>query len=136
MYGIVLIVPVDSRRLMGAGGHKKSHITHSDTPTPTRPHLLQEGHPLIVPLPGPSIYKPSQGVSMRSSKRKSRLVEKSSGIVVAGGEECGRARSRFRQEGAEFGEVGKCEQEGKGGMKKCHLATIAVCWLSVRIRPF
>jgi hypothetical protein len=26
----------------------------SDTPNPTRPHLL------IVPLPGPSIYKPSQ----------------------------------------------------------------------------
>jgi hypothetical protein len=30
----------------------KAH-THSDTPTPTGPHLL------IVPLPGPSIYKPS-----------------------------------------------------------------------------
>jgi hypothetical protein len=25
---------------------------HSDTPTPTGPHIL------IVPLPGPSIYKP------------------------------------------------------------------------------
>lgn len=55
---------------------------------------------------------------------------------MVGGEECRRARSRFRQEGAEFGEVGKCEQEGKGGMRKCHLATIAVCWLSVRIRSF
>jgi hypothetical protein len=29
----------------------KAH-THSDTPTPTRPHLQ------IVPLPGPSIHKP------------------------------------------------------------------------------
>jgi hypothetical protein len=31
----------------------KAH-THSDTPTPTGPHLLK------VPLPGKSIYKPSQ----------------------------------------------------------------------------
>ena len=33
----------------------KAH-TNSDTPTPTRLHLL------IVPLPGPSIYKPSQSL--------------------------------------------------------------------------
>ena len=30
---------------------------HGDTPTPTRPCLL------IVPLPGPSIYKPSHSMS-------------------------------------------------------------------------
>jgi hypothetical protein len=35
-------------RQLGSYAH-----THSDTPTPKRPYLL------IVPLPGPSIYKPS-----------------------------------------------------------------------------
>jgi hypothetical protein len=38
-------------------GVLKAH-THSDTPTPTWPHLL------TVPFPGPSIYKPSQGVTL------------------------------------------------------------------------
>jgi hypothetical protein len=34
----------------------KAH-THSDTPTPTSPH------PLIVPVPGPNIYKSSQSLA-------------------------------------------------------------------------
>ena len=34
------------------------------TPTPTRPHPLQQGDNLLrVPHPGPSIYKPSQSVT-------------------------------------------------------------------------
>jgi hypothetical protein len=68
-----LHLKVASGRLNSRQLGLKAH-THSDTPTPTRPRLLQQGHtssdkghahsnkatPLIVPLPGLSIYKPSQ----------------------------------------------------------------------------
>ena len=37
----------------------------SDTPNPTRPHLL------IVPLPGPSIYKPSHSLTWGGSLQAS-----------------------------------------------------------------
>jgi hypothetical protein len=36
--------------------------THSNTPTPTRPHLQ------IVPLPGPSIYKPPHPISKNQNQ--------------------------------------------------------------------
>ena len=38
-----------------ASGRRLAHCPpHNNTPPPTRPHLL------IVPLPGPSIFKPPQ----------------------------------------------------------------------------
>ena len=42
-------------------------LTHSNTPPPTRPHLLR------VPLPGPTIYKPSQPPSAGLTYKCGRL---------------------------------------------------------------
>jgi len=65
--------PTPTRPHLLQQGHTYSNKA---TPTPTKPHLLQQGHtysnkatptptrphPLMVPLPGPSRYKPSQSV--------------------------------------------------------------------------
>jgi hypothetical protein len=53
-------------RQLGQG--LKAHI-HSGTPTPTRPHFL------IVPLSGPTTYKPSQYHFRTSAKNRNWYIE-------------------------------------------------------------